>query len=262
MVPHERTPVSALCKQMLLTQTSLDVQAEGLKINPAGALNFWLQPVQGRKSAWAPARVVHILILSGNKNGFRVKTASVLFAIRDSIQSNFIRLLIGSRGFNESTESNMPASRYSMTLCVQPSIRMSAWHQIAQTWHRDLKWSGKSSQIKSVVIYRAHLKQPQWTGLLYKLCKYIKQNYWHTLKSTKTPSNQTRIQKQQQQKKKWVFSVLIKHLASLIWKDRLLHRLGASAEEALSPLLLSLRLGISESKRFCWPQCSHWGERR
>lgn len=36
----QRTPVSALCKQMLLAQTSLDVQAEGLKINPAGNLNF------------------------------------------------------------------------------------------------------------------------------------------------------------------------------------------------------------------------------
>lgn len=190
------------------------------------------------------------------------ETASVLFAILDSIQYNFIRPLIGSRGFNESTESNMPASRYSMTLCFQPSVRGSAWHPIAQIWHRNLKWSGKSSQIKSMVIYRAHFKQPQWTGLLYKLCKYIKQSYWHMLKSTKTPSNQTRIQKQQQQKKKWVFSVLIKRLAALIWKDRLLHGLGATAEEALSPLLLSLRLGISKSKRFCWPQCSHLGERR
>lgn len=143
----------------------------------------------------------------------------------------------------------MPASQYSMTLCVQPSIRWSAWHKIAQIWRRNLKWSGKSSIIKSMVIYRAHLKQPQWTGLLYKLYKYIKQNYWHALKSTKTPSNQTRIQKQQQQqKKKRVFSVFIKRLAAPIWKGRLLHGLGATAEEALSPLLLSLRLGISKSK--------------
>lgn len=159
---------------MLLTQTSLDVQAEGLIINPAGVLNFWLQPVQGRKRACALAHVVHILIPSGNKSGSRVETASVLFAILDSIQCNFIRPLIVSRGFNESTESNMPASRYSVNLCVQPSITGSAWHAIAQIWHRNLKWSGKSSQIKSMVIYGAHLKQPQWTGLLYKLYKYIK----------------------------------------------------------------------------------------
>lgn len=43
IVPHKRTPVSTLCKQMLLAPTSLDVQAGGLKINSAGVLNFWLQ---------------------------------------------------------------------------------------------------------------------------------------------------------------------------------------------------------------------------
>lgn len=43
IVPHKRTPVSTLCKQMLLAPTSLDVQAAGLKINSAGVLNFWLQ---------------------------------------------------------------------------------------------------------------------------------------------------------------------------------------------------------------------------
>lgn len=83
-----RTPVSALCKQMLLTQTSLDVQAEGLKINPAGILNFWLRPQEMcicvSLCAWSS-------MPSLNKSGFWVKTSSALFAVLDSIQCNFIR---------------------------------------------------------------------------------------------------------------------------------------------------------------------------
>lgn len=170
-----------------------------------------------------PARVVHILIPSGNKSGFRVETASVPFAILASIRCNFIRPLIGSRDFNKSTESNMPASRYSMTLCVHSSIRGSPWHTIAQIRHRNLKWSGKSSQIKAMVIYRAHLKQTQWTGLLYKLYKYMKQNYWHQNQQKHHQIKPGFKTSSSSRRRKWVFSVVIKRLEALIWKCWLLH---------------------------------------